>query len=78
MSDSIKKYEELLEDGKFDNVPEKKHLDLKTLQYIRFTFNLYSDSSTSCLGYKCLLEKIKQLGGSTELDDYSPYMKFDT
>jgi hypothetical protein len=60
MSDSIKKYEELLEDDKFNNVPEKEHLDFKTLEYIKFTFELYSDWSTSCLGYRRLCELIKE------------------
>jgi hypothetical protein len=77
MSDSIKKYEELKEDGKFDNVPEKEHFDLKTLQYIRLSFELYSDSSTNCLGYRRLLELVRENGGSTEIGDYRPYTKFD-
>ena len=70
MSDSIKKYEELKEDGYFDNIPDKQHLDLKTLQYIRLTFELYSDYSTNCLGYRRLLELIKERGGSTKLGNY--------
>ena len=60
MSDSIKKYEELKEDGKFDNLPEKTHLDLKTLLHIKRTFDLYSDWSTDCLGYRRLCELIKE------------------
>ena len=70
MSDSIKKYEELKEDGKFDNVPEREHLDLKTLQSVRQSFELYSDSSTNCLGYRRLLEMIEERGGSTEIGNY--------
>lgn len=70
MSDSIKKYEELLEDGKFDNVPEKEHLDLKTLQSVRRTFEIYSDWSTNCLGYRRLLELIEERGGSIEIGNY--------
>ena len=78
MSDSVKKYHELLEDGKIDNKPIKEHLDLRTLQYVRFSFNLYSDNSSDCLGYQHLLKKIEDLGGSTKLGDYSPYMKLDS
>ena len=64
MSDSIKKYEELKEDDKFDNFPEKEpKLDLKTLEYIKFTFDLYSDWSSRCLGYQRLCEMITERGG---------------
>ena len=63
MSDSIKKYEELLEDGKIDNTPIEQPLNLKTLQSIKQMFDLYSDSSTSCLGYRRLCEMIIERGG---------------
>lgn len=70
MSDSRKKYEELKEDGYFDGIPERQHLDLKTLQFIRLVFELQSDFSTQCNGYRSLISIIKGLGGSTELGNY--------
>lgn len=34
-------------------------LDLETLKYIKFTFDLHSDHSTMCNGYRSLCDKIK-------------------
>lgn len=36
-------------------------LDLETLNHIKLEFGYYSDYSTSCLGYKYLCGKIKEL-----------------
>jgi hypothetical protein len=35
------------------------HLDKKTLENVKFMFELYSDSSTKCQGYQRLLELIE-------------------
>lgn len=67
MSDSIKKYEELKEEGRFDTLPERKHLDLKTLLYVKQIFEIHSDWSTQCNGYRSLVSLIKERGGNTEL-----------
>lgn len=36
------------------------NLDLKTLLHVKFMFDLHSDMSSKCNGYKSLCEKIEQ------------------
>lgn len=39
----------------------KKGLDLETLKYIKVHFDLFSDLSTNCMGYKFLCDTIERI-----------------
>ena len=39
----------------------EQKLDLETLKWIKFTFDICSDHSTMCLGYKNLCKRIEEL-----------------
>lgn len=39
----------------------EQKLDLETLKWIKFTFDICSDHSTMCLGYKNLCKRIEDL-----------------
>lgn len=44
-------------------------LDLETLKHIKFLFDIHSDNSTMCNGYRSLCRMIEEIEAETKIND---------
>ena len=49
---------------------EKSKLDLETLKHVKFMFDIHSDFSTQCNGYKSICRMIKTKEDEMEMEEY--------